>query len=303
MARRTRNIVIAAVCIAVFAGGGAAALALGSGGESPPTTHHLSHTTTDQPASHTATVTVAEAAPPSTSTASTSTATTAKPLAGKVIVIDPGHNVTNWKYPTEINRPVHYGVPGATKPCDTTGTSTAGGLTEARYNLIVGVLAVDILRARGATVIMTPVNKVPWGPCITTRAALGNRNHANAAVSIHADGSPTSVHGFYVIVPAYPLPGVGLTEHMIQNDDRLGAAMLRSFHNITAMHVSNLYTSGYLRSDAYGGTDLSHVPKIFIETGNMPNPLDARRMESPTFRHLAALGIANGIQLYLTGRG
>jgi N-acetylmuramoyl-L-alanine amidase len=297
MGRPTRHIVIAAVCLVVFAGGGAAALALGHGGGHAATaarqaaTHHASGPTSGAGA---ATQALAESSP---------TAATSKPLAGKVIVIDPGHNVTNWKYPTEINRPVPYGPPGATKPCDTTGTATAAGLTEARYNLIVGVLAVDILRARGATVIMTPVNKVPWGPCITTRAALGNRNHADAAVSIHADGSPVSVHGFYVIVPAYPLPNVGLTSGMIRNDNRLGAAMLRSFHNVTAMHVSNLYRTGYLRSDAYGGTDLSHVPKIFIETGNMPNPLDARRMESPTFRHLAALGIANGIQLYLTGRG
>lgn len=298
MARRTRHTVGVVACVALFAGG-AAALALAHGGHRPARVTHAS--TRPQTATASAADTTGESAAP-TSTPPAPSSTT-KPLAGKVIVIDPGHNVTNWKYPTQINRPVPYGPPGATKPCDTTGTATAAGLTEARYNLIVGVLAVDILRSRGATVIMTPVNKVPWGPCITARAALGNRNHADAAVSIHADGSPASVHGFYVIVPAYPLPNVGLTSAMIRNDNRLGAAMLRSFHNVTAMHVSNLYRTGYLRSDAYGGTDLSHVPKIFIETGNMPNALDARRMESPTFRHLAALGIANGIQLFLTGRG
>jgi N-acetylmuramoyl-L-alanine amidase len=292
MARRTRHIVVALACVAILAGGGAAALALGRGS---------GHTAAGGHRTGTRRATAGSVNTNAPATASTPAAT--KPLAGKVIVIDPGHNVTNWKYPVQISRPVPYGPPGATKPCDTTGTSTAAGLTEARYNLIVGVLAVNILRSRGATVIMTPVNRVPWGPCITARAALGNTHHANAAVSIHADGSPASVHGFYVIVPAYPLPNVGLTSGMIRNDGRLGAAMLRSFHNVTAMHVSNLYRSGYLRSDAYGGTNLSHVPKIFIETGNMRNGLDARRMESPTFRHLAALGIANGIQLFLTGRG
>ncbi len=78
--------------------------------------------------------------------------------------------------------------------------------------------------------------------------------------------------------------------------------MLTAYHAATGMPISNLYTTGYLRSDAYGGTDLSHVPKIFIETGNMPNPGDAAKLESPAFRHLAAIGIANGIRLFLTGR-
>jgi N-acetylmuramoyl-L-alanine amidase len=224
-----------------------------------------------------------------------------KSLAGKVIVIDPGHNVRNRLHPTEINRPVFYGIPGRTKPCDTTGTATASGFTEARYNLEVGIHVVRILRDMGATVVMTHVDTRPWGPCITRRAALGNIYHADAAVSIHADGSPASVHGFYVIAPSTPLPGVGLGPKRIIRDVHLGSAMLKAFHRVTGMPVSNLYTTGFLRSDAYGGTNLSHVPKIFIETGNMPNPGDAAKLESRTFRHRAALGIAEGIRLYLTG--
>jgi N-acetylmuramoyl-L-alanine amidase len=233
--------------------------------------------------------------------ASAARAAATKSLAGKVIVIDPGHNVRNRLHPTEINRPVFYGIPGATKPCDTTGTATASGFTEAKYNLEVGIHVVRILRDMGATVIMTHVNTRPWGPCITRRAALGNINHADAAVSIHADGSPASVHGFYVIAPSTPLPGVGLGPKRIIRDVHLGSAMLKAFRKITGMPVSNLYTTGFLRSDAYGGTNLSHVPKIFIETGNMPNPGDAAKLESRAFRLRAALGIAKGIRLYLTG--
>jgi N-acetylmuramoyl-L-alanine amidase len=224
-----------------------------------------------------------------------------KSLAGRVIVIDPGHNVRNRLHPTEINRPVFFGIPGETKPCDTTGTATAGGYTEAQYNLSVGIHVVRILRDMGATVVMTPVNTRPWGPCITRRAALGNIHHADAAVSIHADGSPASVHGFYVIAPSTPLPGVGLGPRRIARDVHLGAAMLKAFRKVTGMPISNLYTTGFLRSDQYAGTNLSHVPKIFIETGNMPNPGDAAKLESRAFRHRAALGIAEGIRLYLTG--
>jgi N-acetylmuramoyl-L-alanine amidase len=225
----------------------------------------------------------------------------AKALAGKVIHIDPGHNVTNWKYPAQIARPVLYGPPGQTKPCDTTGAATASGYPEARYTLAVGLHVVKYLRWMGATVVMTPVNTRPWGPCITGRAALGNRIHADAAVSIHADGAPSWAHGFYVIAPSTPLPNVGLGPRRIARDVRLGKAMLRAYHLVTGMKYSNLYPSGFLRSDAYGGTDLSHVPKIFIETGNMHSPGNARRLESRTFRHRIALGIAEGIRLYLTG--
>jgi N-acetylmuramoyl-L-alanine amidase len=226
-----------------------------------------------------------------------------KPLAGKVILIDPGHNLGNRLHPAEINRPVFYGIPGLTKPCDTTGTATADGYSEARYNLAVGLHVVKILHHdMGATVVMTPVNTRPWGPCITHRAALGNAIHADAAVSIHADGAPSWVHGFYVIAPSTPLPNVGLGPKRIARDVHLGAAMLTAYHRITGMKKSNLYTSGYLRSDAYGGTNLSHVPKIFIETGNMGSPGNAAKLESRSFRHLAAWGIADGIRLYLTGR-
>src|SRR5205085_11922153 len=135
----------------------------------------------------------------------------------------------------------------------------------------------------------------------TRRPAIGNRINADAAVSIHAAGAPSWVHGFYVIVPRYPLPGVGLGPRRIAHDVRLGAAMIRAYRAITRLHISNLYTSGYLRSDDYAGTNLSHVPKIFIETGNMRNPRNAARLESRSFRHRIAWGIARGIRLYLTG--
>jgi N-acetylmuramoyl-L-alanine amidase len=233
--------------------------------------------------------------------AHTHPARSVKSLAGKVILIDPGHNVRNWLHPAEINRPVPYGIPGATKPCDTTGTATDSGYPEARYTLAVGLHVVKILRDMGATVVMTPVNTRPWGPCITRRAAIGNRIRADAAVSIHADGAASWVHGFYVIVPSHTLPNVGLGPRRIARDVRLGGAMLKAFHRITGMKISNLYTTGYLRSDAYGGTNLSHVPKIFIETGNMRSPGNAVKLHSRSFRHLAAWGIAYGIRLYLTG--
>ena len=44
------------------------------------------------------------------------------PLAGRLVVIDPGHQLGNHNFPRRINRPVPAG--GFTKPCNTTGTAT-----------------------------------------------------------------------------------------------------------------------------------------------------------------------------------
>ena len=49
------------------------------------------------------------------------------PLAGRLVVIDPGHQLGNHNFPRRINRQVPAG--GFTKPCNTTGTATNGGLS------------------------------------------------------------------------------------------------------------------------------------------------------------------------------
>ncbi|MFD0572775.1 N-acetylmuramoyl-L-alanine amidase [Kitasatospora gansuensis] len=53
------------------------------------------------------------------------------------------------------------------------------------------------------------------------------------------------------------------------------------------------------RSDL-GGLNLSKVPKVFIECGNMRNSGDAKRMTDPQWRQQAAQGIADALTAYLT---
>jgi len=54
------------------------------------------------------------------------------------------------------------------------------------------------------------------------------------------------------------------------------------------------------RSDL-GGLNLSTVPKVFIETGNMRDAADAALLEDPGFRQRAAQALAAGLQAFLTG--
>ena len=71
---------------------------------------------------------------------------TPKPLVGKIVGIDPGHNGLNWAHPGYINRQIWNGREW--ENCDTTGTQTASGYTEARFNFNVArYLRADLIRA------------------------------------------------------------------------------------------------------------------------------------------------------------
>jgi N-acetylmuramoyl-L-alanine amidase len=223
---------------------------------------------------------------------------TLAPLRGTTIAVDPGHNGRNWAHAKEINRLVDAGT--LRKPCDTTGTATAAGYTEATYNFDVALRLRAILRRAGARVVLTRRSNSGWGPCITDRAAIGNRAHADAAISIHADGGPTSGRGFHVI---YPPSIPGLTDDIAASSRRLALAMRDAFHAGTGMPVSSYAGSAGLdiRSDL-GGLNRSDVPKVFVETGNMRNVTDAALLSSPRFRDREARALAVGLAKFVAGR-
>ena len=218
------------------------------------------------------------------------------PLAGATIAIDPGHNGRNWAHPADINRLVDAGT--LRKACDTTGTATASGYAEPAFTFDVAERLARILRSAGARVVMTRRSNSGWGPCITERAASGNRAHADAAVSIHADGGPSSGRGFHVI---YPPSISGLTDDIARPSRCLALQMRAAYRASTGLpYATYLGRSGLsVRSDL-GGLNLSDVPKVFVETGNMRNPTDARLLQSPAFRGRIARGIAAGVERFLT---
>jgi N-acetylmuramoyl-L-alanine amidase len=217
-------------------------------------------------------------------------------LAGRMVVIDPGHNGGNGAHPSRINRQVDIGN-GMRKACDTVGAQTASGYTESRYNLAVAREVARILRREGAEVILTRRNDKGVGPCITRRAAIGNEARADAAVSIHADGGPSGGRGFHVIRPTRI---EGLTDDIYAASRRLGRILRGAYERRTGLPRA-AYAGGNglaARSDL-GGLRLSDVPKVFIETGNMRNAADASRLESRRFRTRIARGIADGLRRFL----
>ena len=212
-------------------------------------------------------------------------------------MIDPGHAGGNAAHARDIATQVDIG--NASKECDTVGAQTADGYLEHALNFDVAQRARDRLIAAGAQVALTREDDTGWGPCITRRAAIGNEAHAAAAISVHADGGPSSGRGFHIILPAAV---AGHNEAIVGPSRRLGQAVHTAFAAATGEP-----TADYLGSDGYtvrsdlGGLNLSTVPKVFIEMGNMDNATDAARLETPAYRDQMAAGIAAGITAFLTG--
>src|ERR1700679_1065155 len=73
------------------------------------------------------------------------------PRAGKGVGIDPGHNGRNYTGPGYIDHLIWNGR--EEEACDTTGTETATGYTEAQFNFNVAEDLAGDLRAEGAKVV------------------------------------------------------------------------------------------------------------------------------------------------------
>jgi N-acetylmuramoyl-L-alanine amidase len=237
----------------------------------------------------------------SPSPAASRRAVTAGLLAGKVVVIDPGHNPNNPGHVAQIDTLVNAG--GFLKACDTVGAETDAGYPEFNFTLDVARHVRAILRAAGAKVILTQNGRTVYGPCVTQRAAIGNRARADAAISIHADGGPPDGYGFAMLVPVLVRNSVADNGAIIEPSRQLADAFLTHFAAATGQVRSTYLGAGGIqpRSDL-GGLNLSTVPKVFIECANMRNAADAAKVTAPAWRQAAARGIADSLAAFLTAR-
>jgi N-acetylmuramoyl-L-alanine amidase len=216
-------------------------------------------------------------------------------LAGLTIVLDPGHNGGNAAQPHRLNALVPAG--GFRKPCNTTGAETNGGYPEHAFTWDVVNRAAALLRAAGATVVLTRHSDTGFGPCVNKRAAIGNAAHADAVVAVHADGAASSAYGFHVIAPA--LAPDGGNRAILARSWNLAQDMHTAFHAVSGEASSTYISGGLTRRSDLAGLNLSRVPAIFIECANMRNAGDARRLTSPAWRQKAAAGIVAGLTAFL----
>jgi N-acetylmuramoyl-L-alanine amidase len=219
------------------------------------------------------------------------------PVHGLTVVLNPGHNGGNAAHATEINRQVPAGY-GMYKACDTTGTDTNSGYPEHAFNWDVSLRVATLLRSRGVHVIMTRPTDSGVGPCVDERSAIGNRAGVAAVVSIHADGAPSSGHGFHVNQDSRRPDGA--TAATAQRSIALGKAI-----HAALVHSSGLVPSTYIGQDGYyyrsdlAGLNLATNPATFLELGNMKNAGDAALQKSASGRQQIAAAIAAGILAFL----
>lgn len=219
----------------------------------------------------------------------------ALPLAGKVVGIDPGHDGGNFDDPAYIDRLIWNGTGYET--CDTTGTQTASGYTEAQFNFsVASYLRADLIRD-GARVVMTRTSNTGVGPCVTRRAQIINAAHANVAIDIHADGGPAWGRGFTVLEPVADGPN----DKVIGASQRFGADVRAALLTDTTMPESDYYGhDGLISRDDLAGLNLTTVPKVLVECGNMPNPTDAALLTTPSFQRELARAFTAAIVAFLT---
>ncbi|WP_392891877.1 N-acetylmuramoyl-L-alanine amidase [Streptomyces sp. LN699] len=243
------------------------------------------------------------ASPTPNGAASGSPAAGKAPLAGRTVVIDPGHNTGNFKHTKEIDRQVDIGT--NRKECDTTGTTTNSGYMEAEFTMDVSRRVRTALEAKGLKVLLTHEagTERPWGPCIDERARIGNEAAADAVVSVHADGVSEGSRGYHIILPAKVKGGGADTAKIIEPSRLLGERIANNFARTTGSGPANYLGSGtgLVVRDDLGGLNLSTRPKVFIECGNMRDAKDAAQLTSPQWRQKAAQGIADGIVGFLGG--
>lgn len=218
-------------------------------------------------------------------------------LAGRIIVIDPGHQLGNHNFPREINRLVPAG--GFKKPCNTTGTATNGGFAEATFTFRVAQRLRKRLEARGARVIMTRTSNRQdrWGPCIDKRGRKGNKVDADLKISIHADGGPATGRGFHVIAPTNRAPW---TDDIFRPSRRLARAVRAGLEH-QGFARGNYIAGGDgldFRGDL-GTLNLSNVPTVMVESGNMRNSADAAQMTSKAGRENFAKALLRAVRRYL----
>ena len=147
--------------------------------------------------------------------------------------------------------------------------------------------------------MLTRTSNTGVGPCVTERAAIGNEVHANAAVSIHADGGTPGGRGFAILEPVAD----GINDAIVAPSAILGADLRAAFEKGTGEPVSSYDgVNGIQPRDDLAGINLSTIPKVFIECANMRNAADAVLVTSLRWQALAARAIAAGLASFLVAR-
>lgn len=254
---------------------------------SPATEHH------DFSAKDTTASSVTDKVSPSPTLPSASPSTPSpepkKILAGKTIVIDPGHS--NGQHLTNK-------VPdgrGGSKICNTSGTATNSGYPEHTADWEVALILQAELQEKGATVHLTKKDDHADKVCVDRRGQIPNEKHADAFLSIHANGSQSSApHGFFVMVSNPPLNSA-----QGEPSRKLARAVSEGLRG-AGLTPSTIFGADPAPRSDLATLNFAKVPAVMVELGEMRNPQDAQRLSSPQGQQQYASGLAKGLISFLS---
>lgn len=224
-------------------------------------------------------------------------------LAGKTVFLDPGHQGGAGGH--QLNKQVPDGR-GGTKDCQTTGATGVNGAAEHTVNWQVAQLVKAGLESQGARVVLSRQDDTGWGGCVDERAAAASRSGAAVAVSLHADststGSDAARKGFHMIVPSLPIPDA--TVNQVQGGEgRKASTIMRDAFlkaGFPAANYAGVNDGIQTRSDV-AAVNLTKVPAVFIEMGNLSNPQEAAALSGRDGQLKYSMAITDGIINYVKG--
>lgn len=208
------------------------------------------------------------------------------PAAGRVIVIDPGHQAKG-NFETEALGPgsteTKIKVSSGTASCNT-------GEPESKLVLAISLKLRTELEARGYTVLMTRTTEDVDLSNID-RAAIANDANADALLRIHANGSESAAaEGALTICQTTASP---YNADLYAQSYALSSAVLDEL--CAAAGCRKLYV---WETDTMSGINWSRVPVTIVEVGFMTNPAEDALLATEAYQDKLAAGIANGVDRY-----
>ena len=192
-------------------------------------------------------------------------------LAGRLIVIDPGHGTIR-----DTGRP-DPGVVGYT------------GLTEKEVVMDISNRLAEILTEKGAYVVLTRTG--PTNMTLHERAPFANELGADLFVSVHADGNvnrDTNGTTTFFYAPA--------------DDPRLGPQRAQRARLAQLVQESVVEHGGRqdrgIRQRPFVVIRDTNMPSVLVEVAFLSNPIEEQLLADPEFRERIARGIAEGIERY-----
>jgi N-acetylmuramoyl-L-alanine amidase len=184
-------------------------------------------------------------------------------LAGKVIVVDPGHGGRD-------------------------GGAKSGSVREKDLNLKIGKLIAEALTAEGATVIMTRKTDV-FIP-LNTRADIANRSQADFFISTHINstGGAATQSGT-------------ITFHHKGNEvsKMLAGCIQRELALVNKLPNKGVWSDGKIYQNGFAVLRQTTMPGVLLELGFINHPRDRARMVTDDFQRSVAAAVVRGMKGFL----